>query len=148
MYRQNGGALDVFLVHPGGPFFANRDEGCWTIPKGLPEEDEALQATAIREFQEETGVDASPPYLPLGSIRQRGGKTVHAWAFEGEWPEGHVLNSNTFTLEWPRGSGQMQTFPEVDQGQFFDVDTARQKINAAQVDLIDRLQEQLASGTD
>jgi len=145
MYRRRAGALEVFLVHPGGPYHAGKDAGGWSVPKGELEDGDDLLQTAIREFSEETGKDAEGPYTPLGSIKQRGGKTVHAWAFAGDWEDGRALVSNTFEMEWPRNSGQMQTFPEVDQGAFFPADTAREKINVRQVALIDRLAEWLAS---
>lgn len=140
MYRRAaGGELEVFLVHPAGPYHANKDLGAWSIPKGEVEEGDPMQETALREFAEETGLQPAGPYVALGDIRQRGGKTVHAWAFAGEWEAGRVLVSNTFEMEWPRGSGTMQTFPEVDDGRFFTVPVAKQKINAAQAALIDRL---------
>jgi predicted NUDIX family NTP pyrophosphohydrolase len=138
MYRLREGRLEVFLVHPGGPFFADRDAGAWSVPKGEVEDGELLD-TAVREFAEETGKQPSPPYVALGAIKQRGGKTVHAWAFAGDWEAGRVLVSNTFEMEWPRKSGQLQTFPEVDRGEFFAADVAREKINVAQAELVDRL---------
>ena len=119
MYRLRDGDLEVFLVHPGGPFFAGRDDGYWGIPKGLIEEGEELFDVACREFEEETGravracrTDRS--VRRLGTVVQRGGKTVHAWAFEGDWPDGVPIDSNRFHLEWPRGSGRCIEIPEVD----------------------------------
>ncbi len=143
MFRRGARGLEVFLVHPGGPFFASRDDGWWTIPKGEIGADEEPLDVAKREFAEETGrrvesCGGGPSFLPLGSIVQRGGKTVHAWAFEGDWPEGAKLSSNTFALEWPPGSGRIQEFPEVDKGEFFTLEEARRKINPAQADLLDR----------
>ena len=125
-------------------YHAGQDTGAWSIPKGEVEPGDDLHETAVREFEEETGKAPAGPYRPLGSIRQRGGKTVHAWAFAGDWEEGRVLVSNTFELEWPRRSGRMQTFPEVDDGRFFPAATAREKINVAQAALIDRLAEALS----
>lgn len=139
MYRRREGGLEVFIVHPGGPYHAGKDLGAWSVPKGEVEPGDDLLQTAIREFEEETGKPPEGPYISLGSIRQRGGKTVHAWAFAGEWEDGRALVSNTFEMEWPYRSGQLQTFPEVDDGRFFAVDTAKQKINVAQAELIDRL---------
>jgi predicted NUDIX family NTP pyrophosphohydrolase len=128
----------VLLVHPGGPFFKRRDAGVWSIPKGLAEPGEALEAAARREFNEELGFDPSPSSLfPLGCIKQGGGKLVHAWAFSGEWDPRHI-KSTSFELEWPPRSGQMQQFPEVDRAEFFDGAAAAEKIIAAQRPLIVR----------
>lgn len=137
LYRIRTGP-DVFLVHPGGPFFAKKDAGSWTIPKGefLPPE-EALEA-AVREFSEETGVRLAGPFVPLQAIRQKGGKVVHAWAAEGDI-DASAIASNTFEIEWPPKSGRRQTFPEVDRAAWFDLAVARVKINEAQVALIDEL---------
>lgn len=143
LYRRVSGKLEVFLAHPGGPFWHNRDAGAWTIPKGVAELGEDLLAAARREFEEETGVRAVPPFLPLGSIRQKAGKLVHAWAWEGVADPGQVT-SNTMRTEWPRGSGRLITFPEVDRCAWFDPSTARHKINPAQSELIDRLELALA----
>ncbi len=137
--------LEVLLVHPGGPFFAKKDLGVWTIPKGLPEPSEPLLEAAIRELREETGLVASGPYLELGSVRQKGGKLVHGWAFEGDLPDGFVLASNTFDLEWPPRSGRRRAFPEVDRAEFFDVGEARRKINEAQIPFLERLSQALSS---
>ena len=128
----------VLLVHPGGPYFQRRDIGVWSIPKGLCEPGEPLEAAARREFREELGFDApSGELFALGSVKQSSGKTVHAWAFAGGWdPSG--LRSVMFELEWPPGSGQLQVFPEVDRADFFDVRTAHEKIIAAQRPFIDR----------
>lgn len=150
MYRRGADGVEIFLVHPGGPFFARKDDGSWSLPKGEVDEGEAAIDVARREFAEETGqiVEAcarSAELIPLGSITQRGGKTVEAWAFEGDWPAGAVLHSNLFSLEWPRGSGRRHEFAEVDRAGFFEVAEARRKINAAQAALIDRLLEQLGS---
>jgi predicted NUDIX family NTP pyrophosphohydrolase len=139
MYRRRDGGLEVLLAHPGGPFFRHRDLGAWTIPKGRPAEGEALEEAAAREFQEETGLTVGQPLLPLGDIKQKSGKTVHAWAFEGDLPPGYVPASNAFRVEWPPRSGRLQRFPEVDRAEFFSVAEARAKINPAQRPLIDRL---------
>lgn len=138
MYRRSGGHVEVLLVHPGGPFWANKDLGAWTIPKGEYGDDEEPLSAAIREFQEETGLVASGPFMPLTPIRQRGGKIVDAWAFEGDGDPG-ALKSNSFSLEWPRGSGHMREFPEVDRAGWFSIDDAKQKILAAQAGFLDEL---------
>jgi predicted NUDIX family NTP pyrophosphohydrolase len=137
--------LQVLLVHPGGPFFRNRDVGAWTIPKGEVAEGEDLLERAKIEFKEELGIAASGNWMNLGSVKQKGGKTVHAWAFAGELEDDFKLISNTFELEWPPRSGKMQQFPEVDRASFFSVEEARRKINVAQTAFLDRLIEQLDS---
>lgn len=144
MYERRSGELKVLLAHPGGPFYRNKDEGAWTLPKGLAETDETLEATARREFREEVGLDAQAPLLALGFVRQKGGKDVHAWACEGTFPEQHVLGCNTFAIEWPPRSGRLQTFPEVDRAQMFTLPEARLKMNAAQTAFLDRLAALLA----
>jgi len=144
MYRSGLHGLQVFLVHPGGPFWTKKDEGAWSIPKGEVQEGDDLLDTAKREFEEETGTKPEGIFLPLGSIRQRGGKTVHAWAFEGDWDERRGIRSNTFPLEWPPRSGRIQEFPEVDKGAFFDADTAAKKMNEGQVELLQRLRALLS----
>jgi len=147
VYRFNNGRLEVFLAHPGGPFFAHKDHGHWTIPKGEIEAQEDYLATGIREFKEEIGIEIDPKsrFLELGSIRQKGGKTVHAWGVEQDWDDSRPLRSNTFTLEWPPRSGKIQTFPEVDRAQFFPIEEARKRIKETQVALLDRLEELLRS---
>ena len=139
MYRIKDGALQVLLAHPGGPFFRNKDEGAWSIPKGEPDADEALLVTAQREFEEETGVKPTGPFVPLSPIKQKGGKIVRAWAFEGDC-DPSVVKSNTFTLEWPPKSGRQMEFPEIDRVEFFDLDTARKKIKAGQERLLEELE--------
>ncbi|MBA3443781.1 MAG: NUDIX domain-containing protein [Gemmatimonadales bacterium] len=139
LYRRASAKLEVFLAHPGGPFWHNRDAGAWTIPKGVVEPGEELLAAACREFEEETGVRAVGPFLPLGSIRQKAGKLVHAWAWEGV-ADSDQVTSNIMRTEWPRGSGRLITFPEVDRCAWFDPATARHKINPAQAEFIDRLE--------
>ena len=138
MYRRSGGTLEVLLVHPGGPFWMKKDAGAWSIPKGEYEAGEEALAAAAREFQEETGLVARGPYTPLTPIRQPGGKVVEAWAFEGDC-DAESLKSTTFSLEWPRGSGRRQEFPEVDRAGWFGLDEARRKILPAQSALLDEL---------
>lgn len=145
MFRRREGELQVLLVHPGGPFWARKDEGAWTIPKGEAAGDEDLLTRAQTEFGEELGVTASGEWIALGSVKQRGGKTVHAWAFEGELPDPFELRSNVFEMEWPPRSGRRASFPEVDRAAFFDLETARKKINPAQQEFLERLVEVLRS---
>lgn len=143
LFRRGANSLEILLVHPGGPFFKHKDDGHWTIPKGeINEQDDPL-ATALREFKEETGfaLDPGTRTIELGSIRQKGGKVVHAWAMEGDWPAGHRLESNLFEMEWPPKSGKLHKFPEVDRAEFFDIPTAMRKINPAQVPFLERLGE-------
>jgi predicted NUDIX family NTP pyrophosphohydrolase len=147
LFRRTHGKLELFLAHPGGPFWARRDAGAWTIPKGAVNEGEALPECARREFTEETGVTPSGPYLPLGSIRQRSGKTVHAWAWEGD-ADPDTIVSNTTTSEWPRGSGRRLTYPEVDRCAWFEPDTARVKLNPAQSAFVERLEAALSAAPD
>ena len=137
--RRGTGGLEVFLVHPGGPYFRNKDAGAWSIPKGLLEEgDDDLLAAAKRELEEETGFEAPPgPYVPLGQVRQKGGKLVDAWAVEADFdPE--AIASNPFELEWPPRSGRRQAFPEVDRAAWLDDAAAREKLIAAQHPFLDR----------
>ncbi len=131
MYRVRGDGVEVLLVHPGGPFFKRKDEGAWTIPKGEVDAGEDDLTTARREFQEETGVTPAGPFVPLGEIKQKGGKRVRAWAFAGDCDAG-AIQSNTFTMEWPPKSGRQQEFPEIDRAEFFGLEQARQKMNPAQ----------------
>jgi predicted NUDIX family NTP pyrophosphohydrolase len=146
MYRRAEAGLEVLLAHPGGPFFRNKDAGSWTIPKGEPLAGEPLLETARREFLEEVGVTVGQPLVPLGEIRQRGGKVVHAWAFEGDLPVDFVLRSNTFEIEWPPRSGRHQVFAEIDRAELFPLEVARTKINPAQAAFLDRLQAVLGGG--
>jgi predicted NUDIX family NTP pyrophosphohydrolase len=139
MYRIKDGVVQVLLAHPGGPYFVNKDEAAWTIPKGEPDAGEDLLATAQREFEEETGVKPRGPFVPLKPIKQKGGKIVHAWAFEGDCDTAAV-RSNTFTLEWPPKSGRQQEVPEIDRADFFDLATAKRKIKAGQEELITELE--------
>jgi predicted NUDIX family NTP pyrophosphohydrolase len=133
------GVLEVLAVHPGGPFFRARDDGAWSIPKGEVETGGDVEATADREFAEELGRDPPPgPRIDLGQIIQRGGKRVRAWAVAGDL-DPSTISSNTFELEWPRGSGRMASFPEVDRAAWFTVDVARGKLIEAQTAFLDRL---------
>jgi predicted NUDIX family NTP pyrophosphohydrolase len=143
MYRLHEGVLRVLLVHPGGPFFKNKDVGAWSIPKGEVEVDEDLLKCAQREFAEELGVNVTGTFIPLTSVKQKGGKVVHAWACEGDCDPTSFI-SNTFTMEWLPRSGQQLEFPEIDRADFFKVAVARRKINAAQVAFIDELAEILS----
>jgi predicted NUDIX family NTP pyrophosphohydrolase len=146
LYRRRGGAVELLLVHPGGPLWARRDAGAWSIPKGEYGEGEDPLAVALREFEEETG--QRPPadgLVALGEVRQRGGKVVSAWAARGDLdPE--AITSNTFILEWPPRSGVRREFPEVDRAGWFDPPTARVKLLAAQAELVDRLLAALDGG--
>lgn len=141
MYRIRDGELEVFIAHPGGPWFPNRDYDVWTIPKGELEPGEALFSAALREFEEEVGLKPTGPFIELGSIRQKGGKTVHAWAFEGDWDNSQQLKTTYFSLEWPPGSGQWHDFPEVDRVGFFNLAEARERMKVTQQPLLDRLSQ-------
>jgi predicted NUDIX family NTP pyrophosphohydrolase len=143
MFRRASRGLEALLVHPGGPFFARKDAGAWTIPKGEAAPDEDLLARAKIEFAEELGFAPAGDFFSLGEIKQKGGKTVHAWAFEGDLPANFVLRSNEFEIEWPPRSGKRSRFPELDRAEFFPEEIARQKVNPAQLDFLDRLREQL-----
>ncbi len=144
LYRYVGDALQVLLTHPGGPFWQHRDAGAWTIAKGEPDAGEADEACARREFREELGADVEGPLMPLGEITQKGGKRVTAFAAPGDF-DVNALVSNPFEMEWPPRSGKMQTFPEVDRAEWMSIETARVKLLPAQVELIDRLVERLAT---
>jgi predicted NUDIX family NTP pyrophosphohydrolase len=139
MYRVKEGSLQVLLAHPGGPFFRNKDDGAWSIPKGEIEPGEDLLEGAKREFAEEIGVIPTGPFIALKPVKQKGGKIIHAWAFEGDCDPSAIV-SNTFTLEWPPQSGRHMEFPEIDRAAFFDLAAARRKINAGQAPLIDELE--------
>lgn len=138
VYRIREGALEVFLVHPGGPFWARKDLGAWSIPKGEFTAPEDPLAAALRELKEETGYEAEGPLLPLAPRKQPGGKTVHAWAVEGDL-DPRRIKSNTFLLEWPRGSGRQKEFPEVDRAEWFDLSEAKRRILPGQADFLDEL---------
>jgi predicted NUDIX family NTP pyrophosphohydrolase len=140
MYRRTGKVLEVLLVHPGGPFWRNRDDGAWSIPKGEMDEGEDPAEAALREFMEEIGSAPEGPLRSLGEIRQRGGKRVYAFAVEGDIDAGTIA-SNAFEIEWPPKSGRRQTFPEVDRAGWFDLPAARLKIIESQRLLLDRLMD-------
>jgi predicted NUDIX family NTP pyrophosphohydrolase len=144
MYRWHGKTLQVLLAHPGGPFWAKKDLGAWSIPKGEAGPDEDLETAAEREFEEELGFPAPPGtrLTVLGNVTQKAGKTVHVWAFEGDCDPA-AIRSNTFTLAWPPHSGKTQEFPEVDRAEFFYLEEARTKINPAQAEFLDRLEQKL-----
>ena len=142
MYRRCAGETEVFLIHPGGPFWAGRDEGAWSIPKGEFTDEDPLEA-ARREFHEETGFPVCGDFTPLEPIRQTGGKIVHAWAVKGDC-DADAIESNTFQLQWPPRSGQWQTFPEADRAAWFPLRTARDKILKSQRPLLDQLEAMLA----
>jgi len=139
LYRRHGGATEVLLVHPGGPFWRNKDRGAWSIPKGEAQPGEPLLDHAKREFAEETGFPASGDFKPLTPQRQASGKLVHAWALEGDLDASAVV-SNSFSLEWPPHSGKRQEFPEVDRAQWFDLAVARQKIHRGQIGFLSELE--------
>jgi predicted NUDIX family NTP pyrophosphohydrolase len=138
LYRLVAGRVEVFLVHPGGPFWAKKDDGAWSIPKGEYEASEDPLTVAQREFQEETGFSVHGDFLPLGSVKQPGGKVISAWALKGDVDAGAV-RSNTFLLEWPPKSGRMQDFPEVDRALWCDLPTAGIKLLAGQRPILDQL---------
>jgi predicted NUDIX family NTP pyrophosphohydrolase len=141
MYSLKNGKLKFFLVHPGGPFFTKKDNGYWGIPKGLTEGDEELLNAAKREFEEETGIKPEGEFLPLGSIVQKSGKRVHAWAFECENDNNIEIKCNTFKMEWPPKSGKFREFQEVDKGEFFPEEEVKVKINSDQLLFIERLKD-------
>lgn len=144
LFRRSGDGLEVLLAHPGGPLFERSDHGHWTIPKGEPDADEVLLETAEREFMEETGKRVDPgPWIELGSIVQKGGKVVHAWAVEGDL-DPDLAGSTMFEMEWPPRSGRLQVYPEIDRVAWFDPGEARLRIKEAQIPLIERLEDLLA----
>jgi predicted NUDIX family NTP pyrophosphohydrolase len=139
VFKRKDARLEVLLVHPGGPFWKNKDTGAWSIPKGEPEEGEELLSAAQRELREEIGLEPQGDFTDLGTIQQKGGKTVHAWAFEVDPATAVAQVSNSFELEWPPRSGKMQTFPEIDRAEFFTIEAAETKINPAQRAFLERL---------
>jgi predicted NUDIX family NTP pyrophosphohydrolase len=143
LFRRSGGRLEVFIAHPGGPFWARRDVGAWTIPKGVIEADEPPLVAACREFEEETGLAPTPPFLPLGSVKQKAGKVIHAWAWEGD-ADPDAIRSNTMRMKRP-GSDEWIVVPEIDRCGWFAPDEARRKLNPAQAELVTRLEAVLAS---
>lgn len=142
VFRLVDDAIEVLLVHPGGPFWVKKDQGAWSIPKGELAEGEDPRAAAVREFTEETGGDVRGDLLPLSPVTQRGGKVVHAWAVRGELDPAE-LRSNEFSMEWPPRSGRVQSFPEVDRAAWFPLEVARLKILQSQVPLLDELERML-----
>ncbi len=142
MYRLPKGCLEVFLIHPGGPYWAKQDKGSWAIPKGEYERDEEPLAAAQREFREETGFTAEGEFLPLGAVQQRSGKIVTAWAFEGDGDAADLV-SNTCWIEWPPHSGRSLEIPEVGEGRWFELAEARDYLRKDQEELLDRLAEAL-----
>ncbi len=138
IFRRTERGLEFLLAHPGGPIFRRRDAGAWTIPKGEIEPGEEPLAAAKRELLEETGFSVEGPFLPLGAVKQKNGKTVHAWACEAS-VDPRMLTSTKFSMQWPPRSGAFPEFPEVDRAEYFDFETARAKLNAAQFELVERL---------
>jgi predicted NUDIX family NTP pyrophosphohydrolase len=143
LFRFAAGKLEVLLVHPGGPFWAKKDDGAWSIPKGEIADGEDALAAAHREFKEELGVPIAGDFIPLDAVKQAGGKVVHAWAVRAEF-DPSTLMSNTFSIEWPPRSGRQQTFPEVDRAAWFAIETARGKILKGQMALLDQLAAKIA----
>jgi predicted NUDIX family NTP pyrophosphohydrolase len=141
LFRLKTGQLEVFLVHPGGPFWARKDAGVWSIPKGEFEEGEEPRDAAIREFREETGINPSGNFIELQPLKQSSGKAIYAWALEMDCTT--AIKSNTFSLEWPKGSGQFKSFPEVDRAEWFSVEQARVKLLQGQIPFLDQLKERL-----
>jgi len=148
VFRRRAGAVEVLLVHPGRPFWQKKEDGAWSIPRGEPAPGEDLLAAARRELAEETGAAPEGPFQRLPPVRQKAGKVVHAWAVEADLPDppaGGTFRSNTFSMEWPPRSGRWQEFPEVDRAAWFDLETARRKLNPAQSALVDALVAALAT---
>jgi predicted NUDIX family NTP pyrophosphohydrolase len=143
LYRIRDGVLEFLLVHPGGPFWKNKDAGSWTIPKGEIGDNEEPLAAAVREFEEELGFAPSAPFIELTPIKQKGGKTVHAWAYAGDCDPTQI-KSDTFSMEWPPKSGKQVEFPEVDRAEFFNLEAAKIKINPAQIPLLQEIQQRRA----
>ena len=142
MFRRDGDAVQVLLVHPGGPFWRKKDLGAWSLPKGEYAEPENAFDAALREFEEETGMKAAGTFLPLGQVRQPGGKLVTAWAFEGDC-DPSAVRSNSFSMEWPPKSGRLEQFPEIDRADWFTLAEAREKILKGQAGFLERLASQL-----
>jgi len=148
VYRRKGAAIEVLIVHPGGPFWAKKDKGAWSVPKGEFEEGEEGQVAAKREFREELGHPVPEgEYVELGTVKNKSGKVIHAWAVEGDL-DVSIVKSNTFQMEWPPKSGQQQDFQEVDKAGWFSPEKAMEKLNQAQVPLVERLTEELGIKPD
>ncbi|SDA28215.1 Predicted NTP pyrophosphohydrolase, NUDIX family [Nitrosospira sp. Nsp18] len=145
-YRSKDGRWEVLLVHPGGPFWAKKDLGSWSIAKGEYEEGEDPLQAALREFLEETGHQPAGPFLPLAQRKQPGGKLIDAWATESDWDSSKLV-SNTFSIEWPKGSGRVQTFPEVDRAEWFEISEAARRILPGQRGFLDELYEKLSTSS-
>jgi predicted NUDIX family NTP pyrophosphohydrolase len=143
LHRTANGQLEIFLVHPGGPFWAKKDDGTWSIPKGEFSPGEDPLAAAQREFHEETGLTVAGPFVPLTPVKQPGGKIVHAWAVAAPHLDPATIRSNTFSLEWPPRSGKSREFPEVDRAAWFPLPEARAKILKGQLPLLAQLEQQL-----
>ncbi len=146
MFRRKGDSIELFLIHPGGPFWARKDLGAWSIPKGEYGDDEKPLDAARREFNEETGFAVDGHFIPLPPIKQKGGKIVSAWAIEGDI-DASAVRSNTFSMEWPPRSGKLAKFPEIDRAEFFDPTTARQKINPSQMAFVAEFEGLVARGS-
>jgi predicted NUDIX family NTP pyrophosphohydrolase len=144
VFKRSTRGVEVFLVHPGGPFWAKKDAGAWSLPKGEYAEDEDPFAAAKREFQEETGLKVEGSFLPLGTVKQPGGKTITAWSVAAK-PDPSLVRSNTFHMEWPPKSGRTQEFPEIDKAAWFSLEEARKKILKGQIDFLERLADVLPS---
>jgi predicted NUDIX family NTP pyrophosphohydrolase len=138
MFRRKGDEKEYFLVHPGGPFYTKKNQGVWSIPKGLPEGDEIIFDTAKREFFEETGITPQGPYYELGWVQSKSRKIIHVWAFEGEWDPAQGIVCNMFDLEWPPKSGKIVKFPEADRAAWMDYETALLMINSSQLPFLER----------
>jgi len=139
MYIIKNKQLKIFLVHPGGPYFTKKDDGFWSIPKGLIEDNESSLETAIREFEEETGLKPAGEFIALGEVTLKSGKIVYAWGFEGTEDLNFIFKSNLFEMEWPPRSGKKESFPEADRFEFFPIEEANKKINPSQLPLIENL---------
>lgn len=143
MYRKINGELEFFLIHPGGPFWAKKNEGAWSIPKGLNEGNEELLSTAQREFEEETGIKPTDPFHSLGSVKLKSGKTIYAWLFKGDWNPKDGITSNYIDIEWPPRSKKFISIPEADRAEWMTLEKASSLINPAQIPLLKRAQELL-----
>lgn len=143
MYRSVNNEPEYFLVHPGGPFWAKKNEGAWSIPKGLTESAEELLDAAKREFKEETGIEPIEPFLSLGSVKLKSGKVIHAWAFAGTWDPADGITSNHINIEWPPRSGKFISIPEADRGEWMSFEKASMMIHAGQLPLLVRARQLL-----